>query len=281
MSFKCDPCNFATNDRKDFRIHTATSKHARNTGNKQQKEPIHQCEQCGKKYISPSGLYRHRQKCSTPMGSGFSQYISPESKIDMLTEMVMTLTKIVEKQQQTPNVTNNTFNGGENVVVNNNNTVLMMLNTDHTHVISMDNFIKNMYVPLARTISAINNNIPQITKDIFLDNMAGIPPEDRPIHCSDAKRDSYYVKGPEEWYKDHGEKLNKAFQKIFNLHVHNLTVWTNSHPGWKDDPKLTEEFVRMQNNIMGPESEEEQEYINSQARKLINMHIPVNDIKDN
>ena len=84
MLFKCDPCKFTTNDMKDFRIHTATNKHKRNTGNNPQKEPIHQCEQCGKKYISPSGLYRHRQKCSTTLVSGCSHTISPETNIDLL-----------------------------------------------------------------------------------------------------------------------------------------------------------------------------------------------------
>lgn len=279
MSFKCDPCKYATNDRKDFRIHVTTNKHKRNVGNEMLKVPMFQCELCGKKYISQSGHFRHRQKCSTSMVSGFSHTVSPETKIDILTEIVMTLTKMVEKQQQTSNVTNNTFNGGENIVVNNNNTILMMLNTDHTHVISMDDFIQNMQVSLDRTMSAINKDVPQITKEVFLDNISGIPPEDRPIHCSDAKRDSYYVKGPEEWYKDHGEKLNKAYQKIYRSHVHNLSVWTDLHPGWTDDPKLCEEFVKIQGNIIC--SEEEQEYINVQARKLINIHIPVNDIKDN
>jgi len=63
--FSCDLCGFITNNKKDYKRHILTPKHARKqkwvNGNK---KPQIVCNNCKKKYNSRSGLYKHSKTCT-------------------------------------------------------------------------------------------------------------------------------------------------------------------------------------------------------------------------
>lgn len=67
--FRCESCNFCTDNKKDYSRHELTIKHKKMLSddyevNKNIKENIRSTTcKCGKTYKHISGLYRHRQNC--------------------------------------------------------------------------------------------------------------------------------------------------------------------------------------------------------------------------
>jgi hypothetical protein len=284
MEYSCEPCGYTTRIKADHRRHLETKKHKTNVQANEVESCVNVCTICAKEYASRGGLWKHKKQIHS---HAIEQDIVDDKinevknecneKIELMTKMMTTIMSIVEQLKQ-PQAQ---ITGDNNVNANNNNTtVLMMLNTNHSHVMSIDTFIKNMEVSLERTLSSLDRDISELTKDIFMDNLAGISPEDRPIHCSDAKRNTYYVKGSEEWVKDQGEKLVKAIQAIHKLKINKLMDWCKENLNEiKNNDQIGQEYMTMLKNISGPEDEHEIARIKSQTIKLINEIIPLKDIK--
>lgn len=284
MEYSCEPCGYTTRIKADHKRHLETKKHKTNIRVNEVESCVNVCEICAKEYASRGGLWKHKKQMHS---QAIDQDIVDDKinevknecneKIELMTKMVTAIMSIVEQLKQ-PQAQ---ITGDNNVNANNNNTtVLMMLNTNYSHVMSMDTFIKNMEVSLERTLSALDKDISELTKDIFMDNLAGISPEDRPIHCSDAKRNTYYVKGPEEWVKDQGEKLIKAIDAIHKLNVLKLSDWSKENSyNIDNNDRIGTEYIKTMKNIMGSSSDEGLERIKNQTIKLINEIIPLKDIK--
>ena len=74
-----------------------------------------------------------------------------------------------------------------------------------------------------------------ITK-IFLKNLKAIDVCKRPIHCSDLKRETMYVKDKDSWEKESGEnfKIKKAIKGIENKNIKQLPQWRDENPAYDD-----------------------------------------------
>jgi hypothetical protein len=285
MEYSCEPCGYTTRIKADHKRHLDTKKHKTNVQAKEVDLCTNICTICNKEYVTRGGLWKHKRQMHSPIinEETIDNKINEvkkeyDEKIEVMTKMIFTLVEQIKQPQLQSN--SNVLH--ENATMNNNshNTVLMMLNTNHSHVISMESFIKNMEVSLERTLSALDKDIAEQNRDIFMDNLDGVSPEDRPIHCSDAKRDTYYVKGKTEWYKDHGELLIKAIEAMYKLNIDKLFEWQREHLlEIENNERMGTELMKTFNKIYGPENEKDIEFIKNKTMSLINELIPISDLK--
>jgi hypothetical protein len=58
----------------------------------------------------------------------------------------------------------------------------------------------------------------------------------RPIHCTDIKRETVYVKNKDSWEKENTDKKNlkKAVDFIANKNMHQIIDWKEENPNWTD-----------------------------------------------
>ena len=263
--FSCDLCGFITNNKKDYKRHILTPKHARKqkwvNGNK---KPQIVCNNCKKKYNSRSGLYKHSKTCTEKyvdatdncFHSGIKQKkvddnfqkVEPtfqkvdEDQTTQIYSLIMKqgeiLESLIRKIGDTPcNTTNNN---------NNNNTQINMnvyLNETCKDAESLPQFIENIQLQLSDLISVNNEGLLNSTKNIFLKELQNTEQIKRPIQCTDIKRKILYVKEEGEWSKDVGnEKLKCAIRSLSQKHiplVKNLTC----HEG--DKTLNSEEYVQV------------------------------------
>jgi len=270
--FSCDLCGFITNNKKDYKRHVLTPKHARKqkwvNGNK---KPQIVCNNCKKKYNSRSGLYKHSKTCTEKYvdatdncfhigikkekveptfqkGEPTFQKVEPtfqkvdEDQTTQIYSLIMKqgeiLESLIRKIGDTPcNTTNNN---------NNNNTQINMnvyLNETCKDAESLPQFIENIQLQLSDLISVNNEGLLNSTKNIFLKELQNTEQIKRPIQCTDIKRKILYVKEEGEWSKDVGnEKLKCAIRSLSQKHiplVKNLTC----HEG--DKTLNSEEYVQV------------------------------------
>ena len=80
---------------------------------------------------------------------------------------------------------------------------------------------------------------------------------ERPMHCTDAKRETVYIKTGENtvqgltsnWEKDdENKKLKLALKTVSHIQRKNLTKWVDEHPNWEDNPNLQDEYMLLVRN---------------------------------
>jgi len=68
---------------------------------------------------------------------------------------------------------------------------------------------------------------------------------ERPLHCTDIKRETLYIKEDDKWSKDDShERLKEAIRKASYANYKGLKEWCSKHPGYEDSDRLTEYFTK-------------------------------------
>ena len=86
--------------------------------------------------------------------------------------------------------------------------------------------------------------------NIFINGLKQLEISQRPIHCSDAKRETLYVKDNDEWNKaDSKEKLKTAIEVIDKKQIDMIKEWEKNNPTWKNSETGTMEYMKMIHTI--------------------------------
>ena len=203
QNFLCESCDYSTGSNKDFKKHLLTAKHKLSTKStqKSQKIPTAYYCNCGKNYKDRSGLWRHKKKCAE---TSENSQISEECKID-----ANLVRELIEQNKDLQNqIIEMASHKHENVTINNNFNVNMFLNVQCKDAINFTDFIERIEI----SHDDLENNaqlgfVNGISK-ILLDNLQRLTLYERPIHCTDVKRETMYIKDDNQWQKDVRDKLN-------------------------------------------------------------------------
>lgn len=78
---------------------------------------------------------------------------------------------------------------------------------------------------------------------------------ERPMHCTDTKRETVYINSAGEgdrasgWLRDDENKnFKQAINKITHVQRQNLDKWISEHPNWKKNPIEQEEYMKLVKN---------------------------------
>ena len=71
---------------------------------------------------------------------------------------------------------------------------------------------------------------------ILMDNLKQLSVYERPIHCTDIKREIMYIKDEDRWQKEENDtKLQNAIQEVSRKSVSTLSNWKESNPKEYED----------------------------------------------
>jgi len=165
--------------------------------------------------------------------------------------------KLIEYSK--PNTTNtmtNNFNTNNNTIhgnINNNKfNINVFLNEQCKDAMNLPDFIDNIEV----SHNDLENNgqlgfVAGISK-IILDNLKQLSVYERPIHCTDIKRETLYVKYDNKWTKDESfDKLNEAIRDVSYKSIGVLNEWKESNPEYKDiNSEFSDKCMAMTKNTL-------------------------------
>jgi hypothetical protein len=244
--FCCKKCNYITSRKSQYDRHLLTLRHEKiiNDNNLEQKVPNEFICECGKKYNYLSGLSRHRKSCKGEKKE--ITIIQNEENIDyksMFLEMInenKELRKtIAEMIPNMGNNNNNTINNKQKFNIN------VFLNEKCKDAISMDEFIDKIEVSMKNLLTTKEKGQVYGISNIIMENMNKLSLYERPLHCTDKKRETLYVKN-NEWEKDDSkEHINKALKKVESKQLKNLNVWLETHPNYMNNSLEQEEFAKL------------------------------------
>ena len=248
--FVCHFCDFKTRYKSDFTRHKLTRKHTLRTNlehleqkNEKNEKKTSETElsylennaffcDCGKSYKARNILWYHKKKCTfidtQELQNNISNDISDKDMMMMMMQQNKELLEIVKIG--TNNVTNTTVNNN-----NNNKTfnLQIFLNEDCKHAINMSDFLKQIEVQLSDVERIGNEGYVTGISNIICNELKSIDVHKRPIHCSDLKRETLYIKDEDRWEKDHDKmKIDKMIQKVSDKNYFKLNDWKNANPGY-------------------------------------------------
>jgi hypothetical protein len=283
----CEKCEIKTSNKKDYKKHLLTAKHGKNCANgiciitkspeANISSPQHKsfdCE-CGKKYAHSSGLYRHRKICKTPQDD-----IPSGTLIDPLNqqELILHLLKenqefkelmIEQRKMQLEQNENVIQCMKENKVVNHithNNTqnnhfnMQIFLNEKCANALNIMDFINQLKLQITDLEMVGQLGYVEGISKIMVRELKGLDVTQRPIHCSDLKREVMYIKDNNAWEKDNEEKekMKKAIKYVAHKNVKQITEWKQVYPEYQDPrSKKNEQFMVIMNKSCGGADEEE------------------------
>jgi hypothetical protein len=273
--YNCECCNYKCSSKCNLNKHLATLKHKKteiltepNNFLTIPNEKVSKVEKelficgCGKQYKHKSTLCAHKKKCDYREPVCVEIQKPTEASGDMLAMMMEQLNKkdkqmelkdkqmmelLAEKdkqnKQQVELLTNTIKDMIPKMGSNNNNTnqfnINMFLNEECKNAINMSDFIKSIQVSMDQLDYTTNNGLGKGLTKVIMDNMNKLSKYERPLHCSDIKREIIYIKDDDKWEKDtHKDKLKKAINKTSNKNYTALCDWTKENPDFmKQDDK--------------------------------------------
>ena len=161
--------------------------------------------------------------------------------VEQLMEQNKTLqTQIIELSKERNTVINN------NTTTNNQQFNLQVfLNTECKDAIKLSDFVKSLNITLDDLEFTKNNGIVEGVSSIIVNNLRGMDVHKRPIHCTDAKRETMYVK-TNEWVKDDDCSNIKKFIYLTSCYqIKRIQDWIDAHPGWESNEKMHTEYLAL------------------------------------
>ena len=273
--FSCKKCDYTTSKKCNFDKHVSTRKHelmvsleTLETKKKQKVAQHNMCDKCKKIYNTRSGLWKHIKICDyipEPDELSSECYGDMELNIKMVNkdELVLKLIKdnsemmkIIKGQQEqinsiipkVGNITNNTTNN-----TTNNFNLNVFLNEKCKDALNISDFIDSLKITLDDLLFSKKNGISRGITDVMIKGLKELDIYKRPIHCTDIKRDTMYIKDEDKWHKDDNhDKIKNTIVKIADKERTALQLWANDNPDWIETEKKQIEYLTMVRSICEP-----------------------------
>jgi hypothetical protein len=276
LKYSCDICGIKTNNKKDYNNHITTRKHINNSNpqhfikNETQTSPNFKCAICSKEYKSRSGIWRHEKKCINE-----STKTQLPTDITFLTNLVLEVVKnntelqkqTIEFQKQNHELQKQMLEvcqtSSSNTTINNNKTFNMQffLNEQCKDAMNIMEFVDTFQLQFSDLENVGKVGYVEGISDIIIKKLIEMDVYKRPIHCSDSKRDTLFVKDKDVWTKETGnhDKLRLAIRYITKKNTDMLNPWCESHPGsLNSENYLNDIYLNIVMQAMGGKGEMEE-----------------------
>ena len=293
--YVCETCDFKCSKKYNWIRHLTTSKHIQVTGSKHnvtekgQKEQKMIC-QCGKEYASRNGLWKHKQKCNKPQEQEQKQEQEKEQKQekekekDEPTDKELIMMLIKDNSELRNMILEIVKNGTQNTMNNNNNTthtnshnkafnLNFFLNETCKNAMNITDFVDSIKLQLSDLMEVGELGYVEGISKIIVKNLNNLDESIRPVHCTDKKRETMYIKDAGQWEKEDEKKskLKKAVTKIADKNIRLLPAFREKYPDYgNSSSKVSDKYDKMVIEVMQTDDEKKEKIIKniSNATKI-------------
>ena len=267
----CELCDYNCIKKSEYLKHINSVKHKKNITKNQkllnQTTESLKCKNCNKIYETNSGLWKHNKVCSINenivLTNDEDNNPLKENEMTTLTNLVLELVRNnseMQKQHQefqlqmmevckTSNTVNNNNINSHNKTFN----LQVFLNEECKDAMNLSEFIESIHLKLPDLLNIGKMGYTEGISKIILKELSETAQNKRPVHCSDIKRETMYVKQENKWEKEGPENL-RIKNAIKNIEQKNIALlmneWKAEHPDhMKSESSENDEYLRLVNQI--------------------------------
>jgi len=303
-TYCCELCDYTTQRKSNMNAHKLTAKHTKTTlckENKQNKQILNKtynCENCNKIHNDRAGLWRHKKKCefkNSDIGSDvdsncnnieYTNEIIQDNKEELIQYLINEnkefknlILELVKKDNiNNQNIVNNniTNTNSHNKTFN----LQFFLNETCKDAMNMSEFIDSVKLQLSDLESVGKLGFVDGISNIIIKNLEALDVQKRPVHCSDSKRETMYIKEHDKWEKDDSElkQMKELVRTVRDKNITLIATWRDLYPECvKSNSKKTSQFNQICMEAFGGETggdkgtkqEKEEKIISRIAKSVI------------
>jgi hypothetical protein len=284
VGFSCQPCGFKCYKEYNYKAHLATPKHAKFTKvyKSLQKTAVTdptniiKCK-CSKTYTTRMGLWKHKQKC--PIANDKTNDKTNDKPDDKTNDVISSdlkdfhsmdkdglILKLLKDNEEIreilkevlPKIGNNTIINNNNTTNNNNNmtnnfNLNVFLNEHCKDALNISEFVDSLKITFEDLLYSKKNGLVEGISNVMIRGLKELDIYKRPIHCTDRKRETMYIKDHEKWEKDEThEIMRNTIEKIADKERTALQIWTEENPDWIETERKQLEYLTMLRNVSEP-----------------------------
>jgi hypothetical protein len=243
----CILCNYYTSSHKDYIKHNSTRKHQNRTNptvleqNVQNKSQIFECE-CGKKYSARNSLWYHKQKCKleeqySDSDGGETIYAKEPSDKDLIMLLIKENSELKNMMMEQSNIMMKVIENGTHNTTNNTNShnkafnLNFFLNETCKDAMNIMDFVESIQLQLSDLERVGEIGYVEGISNIIVKNLNELDVSQRPVHCTDKKRETMYIRDENKWEKDESNsKIKKAIKRVASKNQRLLPKFKEAHP---------------------------------------------------
>jgi hypothetical protein len=217
------------------------------------------CE-CGKNYKYRQSLYTHKKNCTFLESTNLKDVSSNSTNSNILNLSNELIFEVVKKQQDQIIELTNTIKelipklGNTTITTNNHKfNIQVFLNEKCKDAINMRDFIRSIEVSFLQLDYTKQNGLVNGLSNVIIENMNKLGLYQRPIHCTDIKREILYIKENDEWEKDvNKDRIKNVIKEVSTKQFSALCNWTKENPDFQNNESqqnyYTHTLVAIANN---------------------------------
>jgi hypothetical protein len=272
INYICNLCNYSTIRKNNFVKHLTTEKHIKKSSEQLEIKSrtldgiTYDCL-CGAQYKHKQSLNKHKKSCKYNVNNiNQDVVLKLIEQNNKLTDMILEQNKQITSVPNINNTTNITNNS--NTMCNNKFNIQLFLHEKCKNAISIDEFIKSIQISLHNLLITKDKGLIEGITNIFIENMIKLPLTERPLHCTDTKREIIYVKN-ENWEKDENkEHIKNAIKKVSNIQSQSINIFKNEKPNFMENQKDKEDYIELVKNATDNISDKDDKIIRTICKNI-------------
>jgi hypothetical protein len=262
INYSCENCNYHTSRKYNFTLHVQSIKHKGNENHENSNNLLaetsktYNCIDCSKTFKDRTGLWRHNKKCQNAKKSENKNNIEPSDKelITMLikdnSELRNLMMKVIENGTNNNNTITTTNTNSNNKAFNLN----FFLNETCKNAMNITDFVDSIKLQLSDLIVIGDIGYVEGISKIIMKNLNDLDETERPIHCTDEKRETIYIKDEDTWEKEDEErkKIKNTIKKVANKNIRLLPQFKEKYPDYNDSDSIySDQYSKIVIEAMG------------------------------
>jgi hypothetical protein len=251
-NYFCKLCDYKTSHKGHFNEHLNSSRHCKRKQMETKKTKIddnfenvsNNCEICCKEFSSRSGLWKHKKT-----GKCISEDKCIQINGGLTEQLVIELVK--QNKELLEIIKNGTHvNNSHNTTTNSNNKAFNLnffLNETCKDAMNITDFVDSIKLQLIDLEHVGEVGYVEGISDIIVKNLKKLDITKRPVHCTDKKRETMYIKDENKWEKEEDtKKLKNAIQEVSRKSMISLVEWQDTNPDFQDmDSEFSNKCISM------------------------------------
>ena len=271
--YYCSDCDYRTCKKSSYSNHLISAKHKKQSnGNLLETKgseimpklcsPSFCCETCLKDFKTRSGLWKHSKNCINE--EDIKSTIETHDKKD---ELIMMLVKqnseLIKEHSDVKQLILEIAKNGTHNTTNNNNThtnshnktfnLQVFLNETCKDAMNIMDFVDSIKLQLSDLEKVGEIGYVEGISNIIVKNLNELDVNKRPVHCTDQKRETMYIKDDDKWEKDEEKlKLHKVVRKVACKNQNLLHEFKKVNPDYnKYHSKVSDKYNKIVVESMG------------------------------
>ena len=283
--FYCEKCHYGTSKKSSYDTHLLSTKHKNKAFVNLCQPEFCQilpskftCVNCNKEYKDKSGLWRHNKVCIKHWTLSENEIKNTDEPTDkqlimmlikenaevknMMMEQQTIMMKVIENGTHNNNTTNS-----HNKAFNLN----FFLNETCKDAMNITDFVDSIKLQLTDLERVGEFGFVDGISNIIIKNLKELDVTERPIHCTDKKREVLYVKDENKWEKDDEKnKIKKAIKRVANKNIRLLPSFKEKYPDCNSSTSNhSDKYNKIIVESMDTDGENENKIIQKITREVI------------